>query len=58
MSDQFKKQLMEYLNYQINEGNAVRKSVREQRGIDTISGAIQAFEEVKEWVEEFEEDHE
>ncbi len=51
-------QILDYLNDQITEGNVLKGTVKDKGGIDTIVGMIQAFEEVKEWVEEFDEDEE
>jgi hypothetical protein len=53
-----KNDLLDYLNDRINEGIALKGTVRERGGMDTISGFIQAIEEVKEWVEDYDGDDE
>jgi hypothetical protein len=46
-----KQTILEYLDEQIEQGTILKGTVKNRRGIDTITGALQAFEEVKEFIE-------
>lgn len=51
-----KAQILEFLNEQIEEGTILKGIVKEKGGLDAINGAIQAFEEVKEFIDELEDE--